>query len=445
MVHFSNYLTQFSQLILPSFCMLETHLKGETVVAPSNIVPLPRNKLKMASKDIPKPSPRKEKYNASSEESDNLNSNLDSPTVRVRRSPRIESTKIDNNIIVEEIIKENIEKDNSTDKTEAHISFNEEKEHVEEKGIPESSKNNIASNNLEIVKEETDEQDKQKIEDTSADEAKSTNHTETCFNKEPNQEVKVISQSSKLDNVPNHLAITTKEDNLPNEQTIDREIQKKSDSLDILKTSAVVPAPVISQIQKNTHLNIFSSPEFLGEKKPPEVIGVIAKTPEQKHSLTLDSLQKQPLPENAEVEMTSLNSRLSIDSYTEGGLSTNRTSINSALEYSSYTDDLSDSDRSSIRIKNLMRDSMYSQLYGIHSYDYGYRRTDSVSSLRSLQSLPGFFNNEGLKKWNNLEDLDDISLAFVGPSSPSVTGDRFNESGMFISFSTLNSVVLLRF
>ncbi|KAJ8929209.1 hypothetical protein NQ314_018087 [Rhamnusium bicolor] len=215
--------------------------------------------------------------------------------------------------------------------------------------------------------------------------------------------------------------------------------------------------PDISQLQKVTHEKIFSSPEFLGEKKPPEVVALIPKSnkerkvsPSKFDSFGKRRFQISSLIENFDAETASIYSRQSSDSKT-GSIST-RNSINSALECFNFVDDeFSDLDEkvfSGSKSKSAKTsDEVFNQLFGIHNFeDIEMQKNQSISSLRSLSSLPGFFNfGSGMKKWSNLEDLDDISLMSLDPKNKWVVGDT-SDTGMFllvinVSFNAISVLV----
>ncbi|KAJ8943618.1 hypothetical protein NQ318_016596 [Aromia moschata] len=171
--------------------------------------------------------------------------------------------------------------------------------------------------------------------------------------------------------------------------------------------------PDISQLQKSTHENIFSSPEFLGEKKPPEIVGVIPKAPKDAKGSPskYGSFGKRrfqigtSLIENFDVETASLYSRNSNDSK-NGSIS--RNSVNSALECFNFVDEFSDLDENvfsgSKSQPKRTSDEIFNQLFGIHNLDeIKISKNQSISSLRSLTSLPGFLGSgTGMKKWKSI-------------------------------------------
>ena len=58
-----------------------------------------------------------------------------------------------------------------------------------------------------------------------------------------------------------------------------------------------------------------------------------------------------------------------------------------------------------------------SELMGIHGLDVSsqpIKKTQSGGSLRSMDSLPGFLGGSNIRKWNNVNDLDDISMVSNG-------------------------------
>lgn len=77
--------------------------------------------------------------------------------------------------------------------------------------------------------------------------------------------------------------------------------------------------------------------------------------------------------------------------------------------------------------------TLFSQLCGMNDLGGGgYERQNSISSVKSLQSFAGFTG--GLRKWHNLEDLDDLSSeASLGPCSSTWVIEDQSETGMWFS------------
>lgn len=73
-------------------------------------------------------------------------------------------------------------------------------------------------------------------------------------------------------------------------------------------------------------------------------------------------------------------------------------------------------------------------LHGIHDFEENpgeesLRENESLMSLRSVDSWPSFLGNGNMKKWNNQEDLNDISLNSGGLGDKWVIGD-YSDTGM---------------
>ncbi|XP_018565526.1 MATH and LRR domain-containing protein PFE0570w isoform X2 [Anoplophora glabripennis] len=406
----------------PTIIQKDTHYTTqENVATPSNNpVPLPRNKAKAP----PKPRPRseivssnkflrtstnpqskvedenlrksqKQKQIKEEEMSDKITIAKDSmhsePQIEIdtekfiaeEKKPRINKiiieTKVDNECIVNEIIKEEL---GGIDKNENQVKDN--------KNIVENSK---------VAVPKTKETKKDIAKDVLKIDSDST------VNQKP--EVKTR-QKTKIERNLEKL----------------NELNKLEQDTPKLSKNLTKSMPDISQLQKLTHEDIFSSPEFLNERKPPEVIAMIPKvSKEKKGSPTkFDTFGKRrfqigtSLLENFD-DTASIHSKVSNDSKT--GSFTRNNSVNSALEAFNFVDEFSDLDENtfsgSLSKNSKVSNEIFNQLFGMHNFDeIEMHKNQSISSLRSLRSLPGFMNDSrGLKKWNNVEDLDDISLTSV--------------------------------
>lgn len=169
--------------------------------------------------------------------------------------------------------------------------------------------------------------------------------------------------------------------------------------------------------------------------KPPEVVALIPKSPSTKKYDTLNRKQYfQRGSGSLNQSFDSNRSSVKSSDY-DKNLSSNN-SVISTLD-SCYTDDdeIEDLDEnlftesSKLKKSNKKNPETYDQLFGIHSIDkdLNLKKNTSTNSLHSVNSIPGFLNGN-LKKWNNIEDLDEISSSEVNDKW--VIGDT-SDSGMF--------------
>nr|XP_023013807.1 uncharacterized protein LOC111503677 [Leptinotarsa decemlineata] len=175
-------------------------------------------------------------------------------------------------------------------------------------------------------------------------------------------------------------------------------------------------------------------------KKPPEIVAVIPKTP--KESNKFDTFGKRRFQ-----TLSSLINSVNESKSKSGSVSSTSTSIASALENFNFIDDFSDLDENvfsgsvSSKKKFSLKEEVYNQLFGMHNYeDVKLGKNQSISSLRSLRSLYGFANESGMKKWKNTEDLDEASLSSLGRNSGRWVAGEFSESESLTSHQALDSL-----
>lgn len=167
----------------------------------------------------------------------------------------------------------------------------------------------------------------------------------------------------------------------------------------------------------------------ISDYKPPEIVGVILKKSASKDSIDTmkydSGLQKSNF--NADNETTSGNS-----------------SLYSSLVQTDHDDDdmmIDDLDVQMFTVspsKNLKQSRI--PLKHLHSVqEFGDARSSedmpknrSVTSLKSIDSLPSFMDSNSMKKWTNYQDLDEISdiSDHVSPKNKWVVGDA-TDTGMF--------------
>ncbi|CAG9854088.1 unnamed protein product [Phyllotreta striolata] len=177
------------------------------------------------------------------------------------------------------------------------------------------------------------------------------------------------------------------------------------------------------------------------EKKPPEIVGVIPKTPKDNKSTSnkYDSFgkrrfQSSPIAGSFDGEDNS------------SPFGTRDSSIASALNTFGFIDEFSDVDEkvfsgSLSSMRNLsLKENMFSELYGMHELESTpIGKNQSVSSLRSLRNLPGFMSGDGgMKKWHNVEELNGALLSSPEDGCRWVIGESGSES--LASHQTLDSL-----
>lgn len=188
-----------------------------------------------------------------------------------------------------------------------------------------------------------------------------------------------------------------------------------------LITQHPTPAPRIAPIPKPRHSTTkgnateTESPER--KEKPPEIVGVVLKSKNNPQDKTERDLQIWSSIASADDEILSI---LSTDSDlscrklpSEDGLS-----IGSSLIYQDVDAVKDNSNKSS-----------------------GVKENRSVTSLRSVDSLPAFLGSGNMQKWSNFEDLDELS---DGPTVVSKweVGDT-TDTGMLQFLLTTNKLSLV--
>ncbi|XP_056643454.1 uncharacterized protein LOC130449565 isoform X1 [Diorhabda sublineata] len=391
----------------------------DTLVAPNLPKPLPRCKTKAP----PVPLPRTEI--TTSKKIETINEDVEDKFDKLPKVP-----KIDNNNVIEEVIKEVIFPKEET-KPDIEENSNEDinndiiktVQDIDEKGLTTipyhedySIKDKTVDNNNN-KRDKIDEiiEDKPKLAYSKLIELQKASH-ETVFSSSAFKvsENIVKKEETDVENVNARIKNSEIEINDEIKDTKRLEIETEPNSKAIIEYKK----------RKDNEV----------KKLPPEIIAVIPKTPNENkspQSNKYDSFGKRRFQ-----KLQSLTDSFDDDANANKfGSVSSGTSISSALATFNFVDDFLDLDdkvfSGSISAKNVsLKDEVFSELYGIHNLeDIKIGNNQSISSLRSLRSLPGFYNtNNGLKKWNNYEELDAISLASQGPNSRWVIGDSEPES-----------------
>ncbi|KAL1513426.1 hypothetical protein ABEB36_002839 [Hypothenemus hampei] len=182
------------------------------------------------------------------------------------------------------------------------------------------------------------------------------------------------------------------------------------------------PYAAIAKLQKSITNDILNSEEFLNESKPPEIVGVIPKTPKdekKKYVSNKDSFGKKrcfqiasSLEQKYDPETASLNSKRSFES--------NSNSETMLDEISDLDENMFEGSLSKKSTKK--RPEVFNQLFGIHNYSSTAINASPTSLRSSFESTLGW-ENASMKKWGNLEDLDSISVNSYGIRNRWVNGD----------------------
>ncbi|XP_072402005.1 uncharacterized protein [Diabrotica undecimpunctata] len=219
---------------------------------------------------------------------------------------------------------------------------------------------------------------------------------------------------------------------------------QKDNSVDVLQNikdnvvaTALNPEPKTEEMHSNvkeqsSELGLVSSELSVSKKLPPEIVAVIPKPLSDKKfnpSNKYDSFGKRRLQ-----KLSSISSLNEDENGSKSGSVSSRTSVSSALGAFNFVDEFSDLDEkvftgSISKNFSLKDEDFFNELYGIHHLeDFQIKKNQSVSSLRSLSSLPGFLNSgSGMRKWVNTEDLDELSIS-EDPNCRWVIGDSEPES-----------------
>ncbi|XP_076254923.1 uncharacterized protein LOC143192952 isoform X2 [Rhynchophorus ferrugineus] len=191
----------------------------------------------------------------------------------------------------------------------------------------------------------------------------------------------------------------------------------------------------IVNLQKSLVSDLFSSGDFAASTKPPEIVAVVPKATktETKYISNKDSFGKKRcfqigssiLEQNFDSETSSIASRRSLQS---------KSPANSMASLNTSVDEIEDVDvelftGSLSKGTTKRRPDVFNQLFGMYAYDgedqnCKYQRNVSVGSLNSACNIPGYDGGFRMKKWNNMEALDTVSLhSGVGITNKWVAGD----------------------
>lgn len=180
----------------------------------------------------------------------------------------------------------------------------------------------------------------------------------------------------------------------------------------------------LAQLQKEGFASFFKSEE----KSKPEIVALHPKTPKKdRYSKSIfDSYTRK---RGFQIGASLLDEENNNNS---SGLST-PTSVSSALNAFDFVDEIDGLDvemfSGSLSKNSRKKSEILNQLHGMHELE-SLRKNPSVGSLRSVSSLPGF-TGTNMKKWGNVEELDEISLNSNGGKNGWVLGDT-SDTGMLL-------------
>ncbi|XP_008194098.1 cordon-bleu protein-like 1 isoform X2 [Tribolium castaneum] len=177
-------------------------------------------------------------------------------------------------------------------------------------------------------------------------------------------------------------------------------------------------ASELAQLQKEGVDSFFKS---LEKSKAPEIVALHPKPAKSGGSKSiLDSYTRK---RGFQIGSSLLDEENSNQKHSSG-LST-PTSVSSALNAFDFVDEIEGLDvemfTGSLSKNSKNKSVILNELHGMHELD-SLKKSPSRGSLRSVNSLPGF-TGTNMKKWSNVEELDEISLNSHGGKDGWVLGD----------------------
>ncbi|XP_074031345.1 LOW QUALITY PROTEIN: uncharacterized protein [Leptinotarsa decemlineata] len=209
-----------------------------------------------------------------------------------------------------------------------------------------------------------------------------------------------------------------------------------------LPTVDLEPPPKEELFQNNAKDEDLSASQEINcpDDETPEIVAVIPKTP--KESNKFDTFGKRRFQTLSSL-MNSVNeskSKSGSVSSTSTSIASALENFNFIDDFSDLDENVFSGSVSSKK-KFSLKEEVYNQLFGMHNYeDVKLGKNQSISSLRSLRSLYGFANESGMKKWKNTEDLDEASLSSLGRNSGRWVAGEFSESESLTSHQALDSL-----
>jgi hypothetical protein len=194
----------------------------------------------------------------------------------------------------------------------------------------------------------------------------------------------------------------------------------------------------LAQLQKESVSSIFNTTNFVtphDKVKPPEIVALHPKEMKQ------DSYPKSVFESNKksfQIGSSLLDLRPEEETKKISSDLSTPNSVASALNAFDFVDEIEGVDvemfTGSLSKNSKNKNVILNQLHGMHEFET-LKKNPSGGSLRSVSSLPGFVGSN-MKKWNNIEELDVISLNSCGGRNGWVIGDTSDTES---TVSTMNT------
>lgn len=228
----------------------------------------------------------------------------------------------------------------------------------------------------------------------------------------------------------------------------------RTPDIELMKSESHI-TPALKTLSDDNVLNHDGTTDNKSEYKPPEIVGVILKK-----SASEDSMHGKTEYDNSNSDPKVLNFKIGINTEDEAFEAKNKYASGFNIIYNSSLDPSlahSDKDEDDDLAVNDLNIQMFSHVLSkndskrfkgplrhLHSeihFDSVISADDmpenmSVTSLKSVDSLPSFMDSSNMKKWSNYEDLDEISIISannVSLKNKWVVGDT-TDTGMFYQF-----------
>ncbi|GJQ69921.1 putative actin filament network formation [Trypoxylus dichotomus] len=191
----------------------------------------------------------------------------------------------------------------------------------------------------------------------------------------------------------------------------------------------------------SSFISDFSMTSSNSKGSKPEIVGVIPKKKKQSNFDTLSRkrgfhIGSSLINMEAEYESESITSLTSDDKLSDHASLSSKTS-----DYSTHPNDFEMNDiNEEIFTKSVSKktgkkliEKHTNELHGMHSLDADYNMSNlgqhpSASSLKSMDSIPGFMGGSNMRKWKNVQDLDDISVVSTSSLHESISTVPTNQT-----------------
>ncbi|RZC36482.1 microtubule-associated protein futsch, partial [Asbolus verrucosus] len=397
--------------------------QGQDSVVNNNTNPIPtsRNRTKIA------PSPRPQSIiSLTSEDS--------------FEEKKAEAVKNENKITLNETVGESIAKANNDKNTVNEGVTREGNNQVEEKTVQTD-----LVDETRIQKIEEKEESAPKSNDKIEEEAVQINLIEKVRPQKTEKKEEIAPESNgKMSNQTTAEEKTFKHDEMSDENKKKAEINKDMD------TDLKQKASKLTQLQKQNVTAVFNTTTFTtastGEDvKPPEVVAFYPKTQKKEHRYSKSIFDSYTRKRGFQIGSSLLDLHSDEEANQKrnsSGLSTPN-SVASALNAFDFVDEIEGLDvemfTGSLSKKSRNKNVILNQLHGMHEFE-SFRKHPSSGSLRSVSSLPGFIGSN-MKKWNNIEELDDISLhSYSGQTESAASATNTSQLTPLDSLASIQSL-----